>query len=203
VLSAGEYLRWWPVLLLGYGLSRIAGAGGRRSLAAGVFFSLLGALLLLREFGVIGIDLWDLWPVLLIAVGGSMLTGALRRARGADPAAGPGADPASTFSQFVVWSGIERKVTSPDFRGGDVTAIMGGAEIDLRPAKMPGGRAIVDLTVMWGGVEIFVPADWQVTVEALPLMAGIEDGTRAPAGEVRGNLVLRGVVLMGGVEIKN
>jgi len=103
----------------------------------------------------------------------------------------------------VVWAGIERKVSSLDFRGGDVTAIMGGAEIDLRPARMPAGRAVVDVTVMWGGVDLYVPEDWQVTVEALPLMAGIEDGTRAPAGEVRGHLVVRGVVLMGGVEIKN
>jgi hypothetical protein len=42
-----------------------------------------------------------------------------------------------------------------------------------------------------------------VTVEALPLMAGIEDATRAPAGETRGHLVVKGLVLMGGVEIKN
>jgi hypothetical protein len=80
---------------------------------------------------------------------------------------------------------------------------MGGADIDLRQAKMPAGRAVIDVTVMWGGVDLYVPGDWTVTVEALPLMAGIEDATRAPAGEVRGNLVVKGVVLMGGVEIKN
>ena len=188
VIDAGEILRWWPALLLGYGLVRLTGTCCRRSLTAGVFFTLLGALLLLREFGVVRLDPWDFWPVLLIAFGGSMLTGALRRARGADAPVASGADSGSTFSQFVVWSGIERKVTAQDFRGGDVTAIMGGAEIDLRPAKMPGGRAVVDVTVMWGGVELYVPADWQVTVEALPLMAGIEDATRAPAGEVRGHL---------------
>ena len=203
VISAGELLRWWPALLLVYGLARLTGTAGRRNLTAGVFFTLLGALLLLRELGVIGLDPWDFWPVLLIAFGGSMLTGALRRTRGADAPVATGTDSESTFSQFVVWSGIERKVSTQDFRGGDVTAIMGGAEIDLRPAKMPGGRAVVDVTVMWGGVELYVPGDWQVTVEALPLMAGIEDATRAPAGEVRGHLVLRGVVLMGGVEIKN
>ena len=132
-----------------------------------------------------------------------MVAGTMRRARGADATLAPGADSGSTFSQFVAWAGIERKVVSADFRGGDVTAIMGGAEIDLRPAQMPAGRAVVDVTVVWGGVDLFVPADWKVTVEALPLMAGIEDATRAPVGEARGHLVVRGVVLMGGVEIKN
>jgi predicted membrane protein len=203
VIAAGELLRWWPALLLAYGLSRLTGTGCGRSLTAGVFFTLLGALLLLREFGLVQLDPWDFWPVLLIAIGGSMLTGALRRSRGADAPLPSGADAGSTFNQFVVWAGIERKVVSLDFRGGDVTAIMGGADIDLRQAKLPGGRAIIDVTVIWGGVNLYVPGDWTVTVEALPLMAGIEDATRAPAGEARGHLVVRGVVLMGGVEIKN
>jgi len=203
VIAAGEILRWWSALLVIYGLGRLTGTCCRRNVTAGVFFTLLGALLLLRELGIVGLDPWDFWPVVLIAFGASMLTGAWRRARDANAPVAPGTDAGSTFSQFVVWAGIERKVTAQDFRGGDVTAVMGGAEIDLRPARMPGGRAVVDLTVIWGGVELFVPTDWQVTVEALPLMAGIEDATKAPTGEVRGHLVLRGVVLMGGVEIKN
>jgi hypothetical protein len=203
LVRAGEVLRWWPTLVLVYGLVRLTGYGRRRSLTIGFLFTILGGLLLLHEFDLVRFDPWDLWPVVLIVLGGSMVAGTLRRARGADAPAAAGADPASTLSTFVIWSGIERKVSSPDFRGGDVTAIMGGAEIDLRPARMTGGSAVVDLTVLWGGVELFVPADWRVTVEALPLLAGIEDSTRAPAGEARGHLVLKGLVLMGGVEIKN
>jgi hypothetical protein len=218
MLEAGEILRWWPILLLVYGVTRLTGACCRQSTVPGIIFTLAGALLLLHEFDLIQIDPWDLWPVVLVVAGGSMVAGALRRtrgadgsmvigtlrhARGADDPVGLGAASDPAFSTFVMWSGIERKVVSLDFRGGDVTAIMGGAEIDLRQAKMPGGRAVVDVTVLWGGVELYVPGDWTVTVEALPLMAGIEDATRAPAGEVGGHLVVKGVVLMGGVEIKN
>jgi hypothetical protein len=203
MLEAGEILRWWPLLLVAYGLTRLTGISCRQSTVPGVIFTLAGALLLLHEFGLVHVDPWDFWPVVLVVVGGSMVAGTLRRTRGTEAPAAPGAGDDSTFSTFVMWSGIERKVGSPDFRGGDVTAIMGGAEIDLRQAKMPVGRAIVDVTVMWGGVDLFVPTDWKVTVEALPLLAGIEDATRAPAGEVRGHLVVKGVVLMGGVEIKN
>ena len=203
VLQAREILRWWPVLLLAFGISRLAGLCGRHSLVTGIVFTLLGSLLLLREAGFPAPDPWDFWPVVLVAIGLSMVTGTLRRTRGADTPVTPGAGDDSTFSTFVMWSGVERKVGSLDFRGGDATALMGGAEIDLRGAKMPGGRAVVDVMVVWGGVELFVPTDWKVTVEALPLMAGIEDATRAPAGEIRGHLVVKGLVLMGGVEIKN
>jgi predicted membrane protein len=203
VLEAGEILRWWPALLLAYGVTRLTGLYGRRNTVPGIVFTLAGALLLLHEFGLIHVNPWDFWPVVLVVLGASMVAGATRRARDAATPPGSGVASDSTLSTFAMWSGIERKVVSLDFRGGDVTAIMGGVEIDLRQAKMPGGRAVIDVTVMWGGVELYVPGDWTVTVEALPLMAGIEDATRAPAGEIRGNLVLKGVVLMGGVEIKN
>ena len=51
--------------------------------------------------------------------------------------------------------------------------------------------------------QIKVPADWKVTNEALPIMGGVDDKTRAPEGEVRGHLVLKGPIIMGGVEVKN
>jgi hypothetical protein len=203
MLEAGEVLRWWPAVLVAYGVSRLAGLYCRQKLVIGAVFTFVGTLLLLREAGLQAPDPWDFWPVLLVAVGFSMVVGTLRRTRIADLPVAPGAEDDSAFSTFVMWSGIERKVGSPDLRGGDVTAIMGGAEIDLRQAKMPGGRAVVDVRVLWGGVELFVPEDWKVTVEALPLLAGIEDATRAPAGEARGHLIVKGLVLMGGVEIKN
>jgi hypothetical protein len=201
VIAAGQILRWWPVLLLVYGGMRLTGAGCRRGLLMGILCTVLGGLLTLREAVGLSIDPWALWPLLLIAWGGSLLAGSRRHRHAAG--ATPVQDPDAGLNTFVVWSGIEHKVTSPSFRGGEITAIMGGAEIDLRQARMPEGRAVVHVTILWGGVELFVPGDWMVSVEALPLMAGIEDSSRAPSGEARGHLVVKGLVLMGGLEIRN
>ena len=38
---------------------------------------------------------------------------------------------------------------------------------------------------------------------ALPIMAGMDDKSVPPAGPAAGQLVLRGLLLMGGVEVKN
>ena len=87
------------------------------------------------------------------------------------------------------------------FRRGDLTAIMGGIELDLRGASTANGEAVIDLFVMWGGIEIWVPPDWAVSNEVGLLMAGAEDkstGTQA----ARHRLVVRGFAIMGGVEIK-
>jgi hypothetical protein len=199
IARAGDILRWWPALFVVYGVARITGWGCRVHLASGVFFTVLGSWMLLHTFHLVRLGILDLWPLVLILLGASMVTGTLQRARSSPG----GQDSSPSLNALALLSGVQRKVVAQDFRGGDVTAIMGGHEIDLRPARMAEGQAVLDLFVWWGGVELRVPEDWRVSVEAHPIMGAVVDETRAPIGEARGVLVLRGLVVMGGVEVKN
>ena len=104
-------------------------------------------------------------------------------------------------SEFAFWSGVKRRVASPAFRRADLTAVMGGIEMDLRPAATATGDAVIDVFVMWGGIEITVPPDWAVSNRIVPLMGGIVDKSTGTQ-EAKHRLHLRGFVLMGGVEIK-
>jgi hypothetical protein len=80
---------------------------------------------------------------------------------------------------------------------------MGGCEIDLRNASIESGDAIIDVFAFWGGVEIRVPMDWTVIVDATPLLGGFDDKTRPPETPSKKRLVLKGYAIMGGVEISN
>jgi hypothetical protein len=102
----------------------------------------------------------------------------------------------------AIMSGISRGSNSTAFRGADLVAVMGGCEIDLRKAAI-NGEATIDLFCMWGGIEIRVPEDWIVESQVLPLMGGVDDKTRPTQAVSAHRLTLRGVALMGGVEIKN
>jgi hypothetical protein len=105
------------------------------------------------------------------------------------------------LSEIAIWAGKQRRSVSPNFRHADLTAIMGGIELDLRGASTSTGEAVIDLFVMWGGIEIWVPPDWAVSNQVGLLMAGAEDkstGTQA----ARHRLIVRGFAIMGGVEIK-
>lgn len=109
----------------------------------------------------------------------------------------------SRMNIMALMGGVSRGNNSTAFRGADLLAIMGGLEIDLRKAAIH-GEAVIDLFVMWGGIEIRVPPDWTVTSHVVPLMGGVDDKTRPPqTAHVEHHLVLRGVALMGGVEVKN
>jgi hypothetical protein len=112
----------------------------------------------------------------------------------------------SRFSALAIMGGVARRSNSQTFTGADLTAIMGGCEIDLRQASIaPGTEAVIDVFAFWGGIDIKVPEDWIVVVRAIPLMGGVEDKTRLPnpPPAIEKRLVISGIVVMGGVAVKN
>jgi hypothetical protein len=108
----------------------------------------------------------------------------------------------STINIVAIMGGVSRGNNSSAFRRADLLAFMGGCEIDLRKAAI-NGEAVIDIFCMWGGIEIRVPEDWTVVSHIMPLMGGVEDKTRPPQTATAHRLTLRGMALMGGVEIKN
>lgn len=106
-------------------------------------------------------------------------------------------------SLFALMSGVRRQVTG-GFAGAETTAIMGGVELDLRYSAMEGDEVTIDTFALWGGIEIWVPTHWEVVSQGLPLMGAFEDKTRVTThGAHQPRLIIRGVAIMGGVEIKN
>jgi hypothetical protein len=199
LIDAHAIVRWWPSVLIVFGLAKLSGFMTRRHIAAGSVFTLLGAIWLGNELDVWSIDVFQLWPVFLIVAGGTLLMRGLRPGGASAERSG---DPSEVVHSFALMSGSTRRVTSQKFAGGDASAVMGGVELDLRGAKLEGGRAIVDVFAMWGGIDIFVAPGWHVLNEGIAIMGAIEDSTK-PAPDAGQTLVVRGFVLMGGVEIKN
>lgn len=173
----------------------------------GILVLLLGVGFLLENLDVLGEDwLGRYWPVALIVVGAILLFGALglrgRVRRGPRARAAPG----DWLEATAVLSGRKERVSSPAWRGGQATAVMGGIEIDLRDATPVPGGAVLRTTAFMGGVEVRVPEGWEVVVRGTPFLGGFEDKTR-PLREPRPNgtprLEVTGTAVFGGVEIKH
>jgi hypothetical protein len=65
------------------------------------------------------------------------------------------------------------------------------------------GAAVIDVFAVWGGIEIRVPEDWTVVSRVTPILAGFSDNTRPTQAATAKQLVIRGFILMAGVEVKN
>jgi hypothetical protein len=193
-----QYWRYWPALPLALGLLKLLLGATRGDKAFGVVLTAFGGGQLARVLGYWSPGPADLVAISLIAMGVFFVVrGVLGK-----PEVDVKVESADSISGFAVLAGFERTSNSQNFRGGDLTAVMGGCEIDLRQASMR-APASIDVFVMWGGIEIRVPEDWTVDLRGVPVLAGFVDKTRPPAMATDKRLVIRGMALMGGIEIKN
>jgi predicted membrane protein len=194
---AQKYLRYWPAGLIVLGLTKLWYArDGRGGAFGGFIITLIGLWLLLEATVDIRISLRDMWPVLLVFFGAYLVW---RGITGPRPVR---VDGKGSISATALLSGIKRRNSSRAFSGGDVTAIMGSCEIDLRQAAI-NGDAMLDVLAVWGGIEITVPDDWAVMLDVTALLGAVEDRTRPPLGAAAHRLTIRGAVVMGGVEVRN
>lgn len=202
LVDAQAYLRFWPVALVLIGFVQLWHAiRDGHGWFSGLLFFGIGSWMLLEHVAYIRLNARDVFPLFLVVVGGYLVWrgfGGLPRPRAMDAH--------SRFSSIAVMGGVVRRNDSQAFLGADLTAVMGGCEIDLRQASIaPNTEAVIDVFAFWGGIELKVPEDWTVINRVVPLMGGVEDKTQTPkAGAAPPKrLSLRGLLVMGGVSVKN
>ena len=196
IVESWQILRFWPVLLIAAGIWSLFTARDRGTAFSGTLLAGVGGLLLLSFLDLIDFSIWQLWPLVLVAIGVRMLVHAGSGSRSSVAAT----DANESCHAFL--GSVQRRNRSADFRGGTASAFMGGVELDLREADLAGDRAVIRIFAMWGGIEIRIPEEWAAEVRVVQVMGGVEDKTRGPAAATK-RLVLDGSVVMGGVEIRN
>ncbi|HSH64898.1 MAG TPA: LiaF domain-containing protein, partial [Bacteroidia bacterium] len=102
--------------------------------------------------------------------------------------------------------GIKKKIISKNFKGGDITVIFGGVELNFAQADMT-DKATLDVTQIFGGTKIIVPANWEIKSELVSVFGSIEDKRMMQPSAI-GNencktLILKGTTFFGGIEIKS
>lgn len=138
-----------------------------------------------------------------------------------NPKTGPSSD--SSYNQFTgtknytytdtsdfvnaqsLFTGMQRRVVSKNFKGGKASAIFGGTEIDLTQADIQ-EVAMLNIEVAFGGIKLIVPPHWDLQVNMGTMFAaGVEDKRMYPNTNIDTSKVLRinGSVVFGGLEIKS
>jgi predicted membrane protein len=206
-VNADKLWRFWPMIAVVAGLFNMLEYGHR---VWGVFLIFLGAILQLNQLGIAHFGWADVWPLALIGVGFFLIWGSLeaRRAAAKWNIGGQGGDPRSTLNEHVLFGGIERRINSKEFRGGQLHAVFGGIEIDLRDAEMAEDQAVLVANSIFGGIEVRVPETWFVAAHGQGIFGGFTDSTRYrgvndATNPQKKTLIVRGASVFGGVEIRN
>ena len=220
----------WPLALVAVGVAMIRQPQHKRSRAWGWVLVTVGFWIFADKIGWIHVSLGQLiLPGILLFVGGVLVfrslsgppsgttttaapnppnTKGTSNTNGTNPGftsfgGAQSGDTAEFVRSFAMLSGHELRPVSRPFRGADLNAIMGGIKLDLTSARMESDNAIIEVFAFWGGVEIYVPPDWTVTSEVTTLLAGFIDKRRPTSVVPSKHLVIKGMVVMAGVEIKN
>ena len=110
------------------------------------------------------------------------------------------------LDDISVFGGGHKVIYSDSFKGGNITAIFGGSEIDLTQCKLAPGENIIDVVIIFGGATIIVPNNWDVIMNVTPLFGGFSNKKsryQSSGSAPFGTLVIKGVILFGGGEIKS
>ncbi|MCO5934313.1 cell wall-active antibiotics response protein [Mucilaginibacter sp. RB4R14] len=116
----------------------------------------------------------------------------------------PPPTPDDYLNATAIFGGVNKTILSKNFQGGDITNVFGGTELDFTQADIH-GRVTIDITQMFGGTKIIVPANWHVVPDLAAVFAGVDDKrikTSKP-NPIEKVLVLKGVSIFAGVDIRS
>ncbi len=105
-----------------------------------------------------------------------------------------------------IFGGGSKIISSDNFKGGNITAIFGGSEINLTNCRLADGEQVIDVLTVFGGTTILVPRDWNVVVHVTSILGGFSDKSVKDPGvlpDQTRTLYIKGLAMFGGGEVKN
>jgi predicted membrane protein len=191
----------WPMLLVTIGLIITLGSSGGKT--SGIIIMAVGGFFLIPIIFRETFDINMFWPSIFIIIGVVFI---FSKRRGWNSVSST-PQTSDDYIDFIhIFSGGERQIISDNFKGGKVTAVFGGSEIDLTKSKLAPGVSEIELACVFGGTTIIVPDDWNVKIEVTPVLGGFGDSRKLHPGrniDMTRQLVIKGAIVFGGGEIKS
>ena len=223
-----EFPYWlfsWPVLLIVLGL---LGAIKHNFRPGGWYVLLAVGGIFLADRLIAGVSIQKFaWPCLIIAIGLWMIVKpkvnptrfAHRRDRNSanewrtDDPENPGSahqnfkgfsDNSDFIETSSIFGGVKKIVLSKNFKGGNISNIMGGTEINLTQADIQ-SKIVIDTTNIFGGTELIIPPTWDVQSDVVAIFGGVDDKRQITSQPLQPNKIvqLTGLCIFGGIEIKS
>lgn len=190
-ITDGALSTWWPLLLVVAGIAALV--NDIRNYLWGLALVVGGVLFQLRALDIVSINPWEFfWPVIIMLVGLSVI--ANRNSR-------PKISKDQSEDVSAILGGIDQITAAEDYRGGNITAVLGGAKLDLRKAVIK-KEATLQVFTLCGGIELLVPENVVVQPQATCILGAIENKQRGASTKSAPILYIAGTVALGGIEVK-
>lgn len=215
-----RYIFSWQSLLIAFGIFNLAGGIRSHWFGSTILIS-VGTLFLIDELYTLRTGFSNIiWPLLLIIVGIAIIVKIFfskKNINSSDNHFNTGEEKSNfgigeqkSDDDYInvsrIFSGIRIRSVSQNFHGGNGSFIFGGGEIDLREAKLSEGITVLKVECIFGGVKIYVPINWDVSIESTGIFGGFSDERRYISindiDKTR-KLIIKAEAVFGGGEISN
>lgn len=192
-----------PMLLVVLGLFNLA----RKSYTPGYILVAIGLFFLTPRILDVPEDFYrNFWPAVLIVIGILFMlqrnrTSHNRLKWNENQVAGSGTN--DFINETAILGGRNYSLVSNHFIGGKITSIFGGLKINLLNCT-PAPGCVIDVEMIFGGVKLIVPEDWNVKMETTSILGGFEDkrfSSSANKVDPSKTLIIKGTCILGGGEI--
>lgn len=187
----------WPALLLFFGIKMII----ESNITPGIILIAIGLVFLLThifDWGFFSV----LWPIIIIAIGVSMFINKEKSPECCDVNSASKVETKNDIKDTVLFWGVDKVVTSKNFKSANIDVIFGGYKMDLTKTKIPKGGADIRVNVAFGGIEIIVPQEYKIISDGTGVF-GVWENNINEKGRKAPTITIVGIALFGGVEIKD
>lgn len=197
IYNTGNLLSYVPSLFIILGIYSLI-KSGFKSISGPVTMIIIFTVIQLLVLGVITCStLASWWPLVIILIGAGIIINHYQR------------DKSKVFTRdnidlMAILGEAQNTIKSSSFKGGDLTAVLGGVELDLRDSQTGPEPAIINVTVLLGGAEIRVPDDWDLKINVVPVLGGVDDNRTRMSNsspKEKPDLIINGMVALGGLDI--
>ena len=194
------YVFRWENILIAIGAIIIIFDQNRQ---AGYILIGLGVIFSLENWFHEDVNIWDFWPVALIVIGIYIISHTRKTDHHNSSLDNDSAK--DSVADTAIFGGGDKVIVSQYFKGGTITAIFGGSNIDLTQSSLAEGHQVIDVFYLFGGSKIRVPKDWNVKVHTTGIFGGISDKRKLidPSADDTKQLHIKGLAIFGGGEITN
>ena len=202
-VNMGHYLFSWRSILIYIGLIILASRPNKRAayilIGIGVFFwlpDIFGYYIRFKDV---------LWPLIFIGLGLLLIYRQRPHQHiSYDDKGNPVEGNSGYLNDVSLFGGGIKIIQSKNFKGGNITAVMGGSEFDLRHVEFASKVAVIDVFTLFGGTKFIVPEGWSVQSDAISILGGFSDKRAVRMTSPDDNvLVIKGLVMLGGIEVKS
>jgi len=196
--SVSRIIFSWEMLVIVIGFIDTFG----HSKVWGVLLMLVGGSFLIARIYGMPLSFWQVaLPTLVILVGVALLfsSGNFFKRRSVNIVS----DSDDAIEEIAIFAGSERSIHSESFKGGKILAVFGGSKLNLSKVVLAPGVNVLEVVCVFGGVSLIVPHDWNIKVEVLNILGGYEDKRSVSLVDMNKTLVIKGVTVFGGGEVKS